>query len=414
MSNVPLNRNQMAANREQATNRLFLAIVPFLLTFMVQTTRAQTFTVLHDFTNGKDGGIPFSTLVRDQAGNLYGTTSQGGDISNCDPSQGCGTVFKISPAGKETVLYEFNNTHAGVSPRAGVVRDSAGNLYGTTELGGTSNMGTVFKLEKGGKETVLYSFTGRTDGGNPLASVILGADGNLYGTTYIGGDLSCQVGQMNGCGVVFKLAQTGKLTVLHRFHGTDGANPSGALVRDESGNLYGTTYGGAVGGGTVFEVNSAGKRTTLHIFRGNDGADPIAGLLRDSSGNLYGTTYAGGSAGGGTVFKVSNTGKESVLYSFTLGTDGGRPGGSLTRDADGNFYGTTSLGGDLSCNGGDGCGTVFKLDKAGTETVLHEFKNESDGGFPQTGLLRDASGDLYGTTPGNFQYTWGSVFKLTP
>jgi uncharacterized repeat protein (TIGR03803 family) len=389
--------------------------LPHLLaiSFALNTAHAQTFKALYDFKNGADGGIPISTVVRDQTGNLYGTAYQGGDIDNCNPPQGCGTVFKVSPAGKETVLYAFQATSDGSNPAGGVIRDSVGSLYGATVLGGTSNMGTVFKVDKAGKESVLYNFTGGTDGGSPVG-VIMDANGNLYGITEIGGDLSCELNGMYGCGAVFKLTPAGKLAVLHRFHGNDGADPSAPLVRDESGNLYGTTIAGGGGAGVVFKVSEAGQFTVLHAFQGGDGADPGSGLVRDKSGNLYGTTYAGGIFGSGTVFEVSNTRKERVLYNFTFGADGGRPLGGLVRDPAGNFYGTTSLGGDLSCNNGSGCGTVFKLTATGKETALYNFEDKSDGGFPEQTLLLDSSGNLYGTTPGNFQFTWGSVFKLTP
>jgi uncharacterized repeat protein (TIGR03803 family) len=400
-----------------------------ILSFAIQSARAQTFTILYDFTNGTDGGVANSTLVRDQAGNLYGTTEEGGDInfSNCNPPQGCGTIFKIDTHGKETVLYNFKNNPDAAYPSAGLFRDEKGNLYGTTFVGGTSNNGAIFKLDTSGRETVLYSFTGGRDGGDPMASLILDSNGNLYGTTYTGGDLSCRVGQMNGCGVVFKLSKAGKLTVLHRFHGTDGADPLAGLVRDMAGNLYGTTTAGGSstcngGCGTVFKVDATGKETVLHTFTlGADGATPMRGsLIRDQAGNLYGTTQwggdlscGGGGAGCGTVFKLDKTGKETVLCKFKLGADGGLPSGGLVRDGVGNFYGTTSLGGHLSCNG-DGCGTVFKLDKSGKETALYDFENGSDGAFPQATLVRDPSGNLYGTTEGNLHSTWGSVFKLTP
>lgn len=423
-------RNETPARRGQVVNWVpLLAIVLLRLSFAIQPVQAQTFTVLYDFTNGTDGGIPAPALIRDQAGNLYGTTSQGGGInySNCNPPEGCGTVFKIGTHGKETVLYDFKDNPDGASPEAGLIRDAAGNLYGTTLLGGTSNSGAIFKVDKGGKETVLYSFTGGRDGGNPLASVILDAAGNLYGTTDIGGDLSCQVGQRSGCGVVFKLAKTGKLTVLHRFHGSDGADPFAGLVRDKSGSLYGTTSAGGTGCydgcGTVFKLDKTGKLTVLHVFTdGTDGAVPMWGaLIRDAVGNLYGTTQWGGDlscnnngAGCGTVFKLDKAGKETVLYNFTSGTDGGLPAGALVRDAAGNLYGTTSAGGDLRCNGGGGCGTVFKLDKTGKETVLHAFEDNSDGTFPQGGLVRDAAGNLYGTTSWDGHVNFGVVFKLTP
>jgi uncharacterized repeat protein (TIGR03803 family) len=425
---VEPDRNETLARRGQVVNRALLATVPLLLSFAIQPAQAQTFTVLYDFTDGKDGGIPAATLVRDQAGNLYGTTAQGGAINyhNCNPPQGCGTIFKVGTRGKETVLYDFKDNPDAAYPSAGLVEDEAGNFYGTTLLGGTSNSGAVFKLDKSGKETVLYSFTGGRDGGNPLAGVILDTAGNLYGTTEIGGDLSCQVGQMTGCGVVFKLATTGKLTVLHRFHGSDGADPFAGLVRDESGNLYGTTTAGNTGCydgcGTVFKLDKTAKETVLHVFTdGRDGAVPMWGaLILDELGNLYGTTQSGGDlscgngVGCGTVFKMDKAGKETVLYNFTDGKDGGLPGGALVRDAAGNLYGTASVGGDLSCNGGGGCGTVFKLDKAGKLTVLHDFEDKSDGAFPEGGLVRDASGNLYGTTSWDGHVNFGCVFKLAP
>ncbi|HWY58129.1 MAG TPA: choice-of-anchor tandem repeat GloVer-containing protein [Terriglobales bacterium] len=415
--------------RSQAVNRLLVLAIVLVLLSVAPPVKAQTFKVLYDFTNGTDGGVANTTLVRDPAGNLYGTTEEGGDInsSNCNPPQGCGTIFKIDTHGKETVLYDFENSPDAAFPSAGLVRDQKGNLYGTTFLGGTSNNGAIFRLGTTGKETVLYSFTGGRDGGDPMASLILDSNGNLYGTTYTGGDLSCRVGEMNGCGVVFKLSKAGKLTVLHRFHGTDGADPLAGVVRDEAGNLYGTTTAGGSatcngGCGTVFKLNQAGKETVLHTFTLGDGATPMRGsLIRDRAGNLYGTTQWGGdlSCGGGgigcgTVFKLDKTGKETVLYKFKLGTDGGLPAGGLVRDPAGNFYGTTSLGGQLSCNGGDGCGTVFKLDKAGKETALYDFTNGSDGAFPEATLVRDPFGNLYGTTEGNLQNTWGSVFEVIP
>ena len=427
---VEVAHSEVLAGRSPGENRIVvLAIVLPLLSFALPA-KAQTFKVLYDFTNGTDGGVVNSTLVRDQAGNLYGTTEEGGDINfaNCNPPQGCGTIFKIDTYGKETVLYEFKNNPDAAYPSAGLFRDVKGNLYGTTFLGGTSNNGAIFKLDTRGKETVLYSFTGGRDGGDPMASLILDSNGNLYGTTYTGGDLSCQVGEMSGCGVVFKLSKTGKFTVLHRFHGTDGADPLAGLVRDEAGNVYGTTTAGGSstcngGCGTVFRLDPTGKESVLHTFAlGADGATPMWGsLLLDKAGNLFGTTQWGGdlSCGGGgigcgTVFKLDKTGKETVLYKFKLGTDGGNPGGALVRDPVDNFYGTTSLGGELSCNGGDGCGAVFKLDKTGKETALYDFTNGSDGAFPEGGLVRDPSGNLYGTTEGNLHSTWGSVFKLTP
>jgi len=383
----------------------------------VQAIHGQTFTTLHGFTGGADGGFVFAPLIMDSAGNLYGTTYQGGDY-NCDPAnpgRGCGVVYRMDNAGNETVLYSFRTLPDAEFPQAGLVRDSAGNLYGTTNWGGASNFGTVFKLDVTGKETVLYSFTGGKDGRHPSAGLVRDGAGNLYGTTVYGGITSCVIQRTEfGCGVVFRVDKNGKETVLHRFNGRDGGWPKGDLLRDSQGNLYGTAYTGTTNNGTVFKIDSAGKFTVLHRFNGaSDGYNPRAGLVRDGAGNLYGTTESGGVSNSGTVYKVDKAGNETILYNFTFGTDGGSPYAALVRDANGNLYGTTTLGGDLACNGGTGCGTIFKLDATGHETVLHNFEG-TPGEFPQTRLVRDASGNLYGTTAGNNLANYGSVFKLTP
>jgi uncharacterized repeat protein (TIGR03803 family) len=256
-------------------------------------------TVLYSFAGGADGACPVGGLVQDPSGNLYGTTIFGGDC--------CGTVFKLDPTGKETVLHIFTGGGDGLTPYAGLVRDQAGNLYGTTYIGGDSpncvpgGCGTVFKLDASGKETVLYSFTDGADGAFPYAALILDAEGNLYGTTYGGGSMSCYL----GCGTVFKLDTNGTETVLHCFTGgEDGEYPEGGLIRDPAGNLYGTTYGGGIYGlGTVFELDTSGTETVLHTFTGKlDGGYSSAGVIRDSRGNFYGTTQFGGAYGHGAVF----------------------------------------------------------------------------------------------------------------
>jgi uncharacterized repeat protein (TIGR03803 family) len=368
---------------------------------------AQTFTLLHAFVGGTDGGAPWAGLVLDGAGNLYGTTSQGGlGLFGCP--QGCGTVYKVNTTGKETVLHSFGlSATDGASPMYGsLFRDAAGNLYGTTGYGGTHNSGTVFRVSPTGKETVLYSFAGGTDGGFPYAGVVRDKVGNLYGTTYVRGSGCAPY----GCGTVFKVNSSGAENVLYSFTGTpDGAHPYG-LVRDNVGNLYGTTaQGGTTGLGTVFEVNSAGKETAKYSFTGGtDGAIPYAGVVRDSAGNLYGTVAFAGANGLGVVFKVNTAGEETVLYSFTGGTDGGIPFAGVIRDSAGNLYGTTTQGGAY------GQGTVFKVDTTGTETVLHSFTGGTDGGFPYAPLVRDKAGNLYGTALYSGAYGWGTVFKVAP
>ncbi len=368
--------------------------------------RAQTFKVLYTFTNTANGFQPDAGLFRDAAGTLYGTTQYGGTAG------GYGTVFQLDPNGDESVLYSFAGTPDAEDPYAGLIRDKAGNLYGTTIYGGTNGgYGTVFKLAPDGKETVLYSFAGTPDGTDPYGGLVRDGAGTLYGTTIFGGTAG-------GFGTVFKLNAAGKLTLLHSFSGTpDGEDPYGGLVRDSSGNLYGTSlYGGNAGGyGTVFKVNKAGKLTLLHSFSGTpDGVNPRDGLVRDKAGNLYGTTIYGGTGGGyGTVFKLSPAGKLTLLHSFSGNPDGVNPYARLARDSAGNLYGTTFYGGTF------GYGTVFKVSKAGKLTLLHSFNYAPDGGNLIGGLVLDKAGNLYGTTSAGGDTSCGfsgcgTVFEIMP
>ncbi len=246
-----------------------------------------------------------------------------------------------------------------------MVADAEGNLYGTTRYGGNevNEVGTVYEVSPEGTETVLYAFcpdplNGCTDGSEPMAGVVRDADGNLYGTTHYGG----AYGGADGYGTVFKVTPDGTETVLHSFEGyQDGENPSGDLLWDKQGNLYGTTLG------TVFEFKAAGVMETLYVFQGApDAIYSRAGLTRDARGNLYGTSVYGGVYDNGAVFKLTYSKKqktyvEQVLYSFTGGADGANPYSKLAMDKAGNLYGTTEQGGDLSLCYGRGCGTVFKL-----------------------------------------------------
>jgi uncharacterized repeat protein (TIGR03803 family) len=401
---------------------------------------ASHFTVLYAFNGGADGRFPNNFpsggtgLSRDTHGDLYDTTTFGGDVSGDCAPDGCGVVFKLDTAGKETVLHTFAGPD-GALPGAAPVRDDEGNLYGTTYAGGVG-FGVVFKLDTAGKETVLYNFSGGEDGQTPLAGVIRDKSGNLYGTTSGGGDLSECNG--SGCGVVFKVDVTGKETVLYRFRGgRDGAIPSSGLIRDRLGDLYGTTSLGGIsnkcgglGCGVVFKVDPTGNETVLYRFRGGvDGGQPTAGLVLDQNGNLYGTAPSGGDLrctinspppGCGVVFKLDRAGKETTLHVFSGGTDGGAPYAGLLWRA-GNLYGTTSIGGDLSACGGAGCGVLFRLDSRRKETVLHAFTGGVDGRLPFTGLIRDRAGNLYGASVVGGDLTsplcsgdgCGVVFKLT-
>jgi uncharacterized repeat protein (TIGR03803 family) len=313
-----------------------------------------------------------------------------------------------APAQTFTVLYSFNLEANSQGPTMGLVSDSSGNLFGTTfgllDGGKPRHYGSVFKLNAAGSYATLKKFSG-PNGANPLLGrLTLDAAGNLYGLTESGG--------ANGSGTVYELDSSGKQTVLYSFTGArDGGAPRGSIVRDAKGNIFGTTFSGGTGTyGTVFKVNANGKETVLHNFGAGDGKSPSAGLIADSTGNLYGLTTLGGSSNAGAVFKITKSGKETILYSFTGAADGGIPSGEPLLDKNGNLYGTTLYG------GAHNVGTVFKLDPAGTLTVLHTFDWPAtlDGAEPAAGLVSDASGNLYGTTWAGGAHTYGTVYKIDP
>jgi uncharacterized repeat protein (TIGR03803 family) len=397
-------RSNLSVQRWPLAAALALAVSLAAAT-LAQPAQAQTESVIYSFKGGaNDGGYPSAGVIRDAAGNLYGTTWLGGAVD-------LGTVFEISKHG-ETLLHSFRGGADGKIPLTGLIRDTAGNLYGTTSGGGTSGWGTVFKLSVTAKETMLHSFTGpTTDGGYPLAGLILDTKGNLYGTTYSGGT--------NNVGTVFKAVAAGNETVLHSFTGgvvggTDGATPNGGVVRDSAGNLYGATLaGGPQNAGIVFKVDATGNETILYSFTGgNGGADgkyPMGNLVRDAAGNLYGITNIGGTANRGTIFKVDPTGKETVLHNFGFPGDGGYPQSGLVADAAGNLYGSAD-GGTFNY------GVVFKFNTAsGTETILYNFGGATgDGQYPIGSLAVDTAGNVYGTTQQGGKLGWGTVFKITP
>jgi uncharacterized repeat protein (TIGR03803 family) len=384
--------------------------------------------VLYAFRGGTDGSLPAAGLIADKAGNLYGTTYFGGGGA-CGPGA-CGAAFEVGRGGLETVLYAFNGYghKDGEWPQGSLVADKTGNLYGTTSQGGAAGWGTVFKLAPDGTETVFYAFQGDSDGYMPTSSLVADAKGNLYGTTEFGGKMKSADCNYEGCGTVFKIAPNGKKTILYAFRGVvDGIDPMAGLVLDGSGNLYGTTSAGGVGNcalncGLVFEISSRGKESTLHEFQGGgDGAVPVSGMIADTAGNLYGTTFYGGAGGAncpegvegcGTVFKVAPDGTETVLYAFQAGNDGWSPYAGLIRDRTGNFYGTTYFGGGTGCLHNRGCGTVFKLASDGKETVLHAFQGGSDGAAPEAALLAGKSGMLYGTATQGGTDNNGVVFSV--
>lgn len=366
---------------------------------------APTETVLRSFQASPDGGGPLASLIKVD-GTLYGTTYGGGPT-------GLGTVFEITAAGVETVLYNFKGGADGSRPEGKLVNEK-GTLYGVTTTGGTGTAcgsqgcGTVFSLSPGGAETVLYSFQGGSDGSSPESLRRVG--NKFFGTTYNGGPGNC----FGGCGTVFSVTKAGVESVVYSFQGgSDGRWPYAGLI-DVGGTLYGTTWlGGASTFGTVFSVTTTGVETVLHAFgSGTDGSGPVGGLI-NVGGTFYGTTSLGGAAGAGTVYSVTPSGQETVLYSF-LGQssgDGSTPGSSLI-NAGGVLYGLTQRGGTgTACN--NGCGTVFKVTPAGVETPLYSFQGGSDGELPYETDLIKMGGVLYGTTPDGGAAGQGTVFQLT-
>lgn len=398
---------------------------------------AQQETILHSFPdNATDGYYLQAGLVSDTSGNLYGTTAYGGTYGN-------GAVFELTlisgGAWTETILHSFNGGTDGRFPQAGLVLDSAGNLYGTTYNGGDYfDFGTVYELSPtaGGSwtETILHSFNDDgTDGINPSASLIFDAKGNLYSTTPYGGAY--------GAGTAFELipAAGGAWTekVLHSFdhNGTEGYSPYERLAFDTSGHLYGaTTSGGVYGYGVVFELtpaaNRAWKYLPLHEFRNNpDGYAPFA-LTLDAAGNVYGVTSLGGTHSHGTAFELTpkpggGLWTEKILHNFNNNDeDGAIPEGALTLGPSGTLYGVTQTGGANYCSlTGNNCGTVFELSPrpggVWAETILHNFSGDgTDGIWPFSGVILGASGSLYGTTifggAYDFEDTGGTVFEITP
>ncbi len=385
-------------NLFRQTNCTLIALI-FTIAPFVHT---QTFTDLYQFKSGPNGSSPWANVILDSSVNLYGTTTLDGAFAY-------GTVFEVTPAGKETVLYSFSgNNGDGSYPIGPLLRDTAGNLYGTTESGGiykgpcgqVDGCGIAFKLSPNGKETVLHRFSGTNgDGTLPLQGLVQDSVGSLYGTTAEGGAFSG--------GTIFKIDTSGKETLLYSFNPSNGGGSypyGGSLLRDSAGNLYGTNRD------TVFKFDTSGTFTLLHHFNGQngDGLEPSGTLIQDAAGNLYGATLFGGAFGFGTVFKIDRSNNETVLHNFSpTNGDGVAPGGELVMDHAGNLYGATNSGGALYV------GTIFKLDPSGTETILHSFSGD-DGNLPELGLVADSNGNLYGTTQYGGQYGGGVVFKVTP
>jgi uncharacterized repeat protein (TIGR03803 family) len=396
---------------------LAVAALAALLLIAARPAHARTETVLYSFTGGSDGGYPYAGLTPDGAGNFYGTATYGG-LGNRD--NGHGTVFELSPNGNggwnETVLYTFTGLTDGGNPVGPVIFDSVGNLYGTAANGGATGSGVVFELSPVGAkwtETVLYSFAGGTDGDNPESGLLKDSAGNLYGTT-----LGC-------CGIaygtVFELSRSRDGWTEQVIYSVETTSLAG-LTMDDAGNIFG------IGNDSVFELSPNGEGgwtpTVIHTFTGpqtKDGWSAQGTPVLDSFGNLYGTTVYGGEKGQGTVYKLipgkKGQWRERILHSFQgFPRDGGGPSGGVVLDADGNIYGTTVIGGKFGSRYGDG--TIFELvaplgNGRYKEKVLRNFDGR-DGSDPMGSLFLDESGNLYGTTYSGGSSSAGVVFEVTP
>ena len=367
---------------------------------------AQTFTILAGFSGG-NGSAPFyGSLIQATNGNYYGTTHEGGKYNG-------GTVFQVTPAGKLNDIYSFcakTNCTDGQNPWSALVLGSDGNLYGTTNVGGSYGSGTVFKMTIGGKLTTLYSFcpvAGCADGQYPVG-LMQASNGNFYGTT------SDAAGNQQ-TGTIFEISSVGKFKLLYTFcsksHCTDGGFPLSGPVQASNGNLYGTTsLGGAHSSGTVYEITTAGLFKTLYSFcvQANcaDGLTPFGGLIQDSIGNLYGTTQYGGAKGFGAVFEITTTNQLIILHSFNS-TDGAYPLSALILGSDGNFYGTTD-GGGVAQN----AGTIYEITSAGVFSSLYSFCTASGctGFYPGYALGQATNGEFIGTTT-NSGSGYGTVYS---
>lgn len=409
----------MKLDRSRKLFSLLALIAIFGLTTPVAQAQLQNdwLSTVYSFNYpGGDGTFPRAGLIMDAAGNFYGTTANGGS--------GSGTVFELvnnNGSYTEQLLYTFTGSD-GANPQASLTMDSAGNLYGTTSNGGAQGLGIVFELVNSNgsySERVLHSFSFSGDGYYPQGSVVVDSSGNVYGTTSNGG--------ASGYGTIFELVNSsGSYTeqLLFNFSGAEGANPYAGLIMDSAGNLYGTTYNAGAGGrGTVFELvyspptiwlePGGYAMQVLHAFAPGEGANPRAGLLMDSAGNLYGTTFNGGPYNKGTVFELTNSSGSynyKILNNFT-GDDGYNPMAGLIMDAAGNLYGTTSY--DSKYN----AGTVFELVNSSgtyTEQVLYFGQFCNTLGNPLGGVVMDSNGKIYGTVYNGGDHGVGAVFSLAP
>lgn len=419
----------MRYTRSTRPGTLTNALMPFVgLVLFLGTAQAQTFNVLYAFTGGMDGAYPSDGVTIDAGGNLYGTNYSGG--------AGYGTVYSLKHAGSSWVvfpLYSFSGGSDGANPWTRVNLGPNGSLYGSTFAGGIpgcafqgrNGCGVIFNLKPHSHsvctnipcpwdESVLYSFTGGSDGWLPEGDLLF-QSGNIIGTTQDGGVYNNCNG-FTGCGVVFQLTPSGSSwteSVLWSFgNGTDGVIPLSGVVPDRSGNLYGAALaGGTYGYGGVYQLTPSLTESVIYSFSGAaDGYFAGGGVILDQSGNIYGTTIEGGSGGGGSAYELTNgTWAYNLVYSFSGGPTGAYD--KFTMDQAGNLYGATAD------NGAYGYGAVFKLTPSGggtwTYTSLHDFTNGNDGAYPNASLVFDADGNIYGTANSGGANNYGVVFEIS-
>jgi uncharacterized repeat protein (TIGR03803 family) len=365
--------------------RFWLAALLVIITGAVQ---AQTFSVTYNFgsaTNDPYNPSYSGIIAQGRDGNLYSTSGHGG-------SDASGALFQITPGGTLKNIYSFTgNNNDAAFPFGGVTLGSDGNFYGASYEGGSVFAGAVFMVTTGGTEKTMYSFTGGSDGAAPYAPPVEGNDGNFYGTT-------TQEGTCGSCGTIYKITPQGKFTLLHQFDNTHGSSAFAPLVLGTDGNFYGTAaYGTSANAGVIYRMTPSGVFTMLYSFDNTHGETPIGGLTEGSDGNFYGTTMNGGSTGGGVVFKVTRGGKLTVLHNMNGTSDGRSPIGGLVLASDGNFYGTNAFGGIVNSSCADGCGTLFKITPKGAYSVLYKF-DSTTGAMASVTPFQHTSGVLYGDT----------------
>jgi uncharacterized repeat protein (TIGR03803 family) len=399
--NAECNANSAAI---RSTTRLGVLVLMAALGLASPSARGQaTLTCLASFS-GSSAPDPMGSLLRDSAGDLIGTTEFGG-------ANGDGTVFEFTSTGTLSNLVNFNGLN-GENPMGGLIAGSDGDLYGTTVGGGLYGFGSVFSLAPDGTLTSWSPYPGFGGAYGPAGALATDAAGNLYGTT--GPNASTPGSAALGC--VFMLTPSGTFIQLAAFNGTNGRTPFSGVIRDAAGNLYGTTiYGGSseLGSGNVFKLTPGGTLSSLFTFNPSTDCDPLGGLVADAAGNLYGTTSVNlGGHDRGSIYKISPAGVFTTLATFN-GSNGAAPSASMIMDDAGDLFGTTDVGGNLSLNGGNGEGTVFELTSGGTLVTLASF-NGTDGDDPCCdGLTADANGDLYGTTIAGGANGDGTIFELT-